>query len=232
MKEPDIKIYVAVMEEIKRRTEVVSSLLNGSASTIYRATQIESIYLQIRMILELIALASIAANKSIFEESKKKFHKHWNPANILRDIEKINPNYYPEAIKEEPSKAPGVVNNLLRMVGGFLTKEELVAFHGKTGNILHARNPYNKKLNYEEYEKQILKIMEKIRRLLTCHKIHLQGDHNFFYLIHMQGNRDNRVHYYKFEQTSSQQSSEPTCITPVAQMKHTSRGSFQTFAEE
>jgi len=199
-KKPDIEVYVSVMEEIKRRTAVIRSFLNGTSSALYRATQVESIYLQIRMILELIALASIAANKTIFEENQKKFHKHWNPSDILKDIEKINQNYYPQPIREIPSSKKGVVNDFVDIKDGFLTKEDLVSIHGKTGNILHAKNPYGKELNYGDYEKQIPAIMKKIQLLLNNHRIKLLGNHDFFYLIHMKENRDDRVHYYEFQQ--------------------------------
>jgi hypothetical protein len=49
------------------------------------------------------------------------------------------------------------------MEGGYLIKEELVSLYGRTGNILHARNPFGKELYYQEYKTQIPSIMEKIR---------------------------------------------------------------------
>ena len=208
MKEPDIKVYASVMEEIKRRTSVIHSFLIGNSNALYKPTNIESIYLQIRMILELIALASIAANKPIFEENQKKFHKHWNPSAILKDIERLNPNYYPEPIREVPSRTEGVENDLVAIKDGFLTKDELISIHGKSGNILHARNPYNKHFDYQEYDSQIPQIMEKIKCLLNCHQIRLLGDHDFFYLIHMKEEGDNYVHYYKFQQIKGQPSAQ------------------------
>lgn len=199
MKEPDIVVYATVMEEIKRRTSVIYSFLRGTSSAMYRATQIESIYLQIRMILELIALASLAANKPLFEENRRKFHKHWNPSDILRDIEALNPGYYPKPIREAPSSKPGVVNDLVAITTGYLTKDDLITFHGKTGNILHARNPFREELDYAEYEKQVPEVMDKIRTLLNSHQIQLQDEQDFFYLVHMKEERDDRVHYYKFQ---------------------------------
>ena len=204
MKEPDIEIYISVMEEIKRRTTVIYSFLQGTSNALYKATQIESIYLQIRMILELIALSSIAANKSIFEENQRKFHKHWKPSKILNDIENLNPNYYPEPIREVPSNQKGMINDLQPIKDGYLTKEELISIYGRTGNILHARNPYKEQINYKKYEDQIPKILRKIKCLLNSHKISLLGDHDFFYLIHMKEERDDRVHYYKFQRIKGQ----------------------------
>jgi hypothetical protein len=60
--------------------------------------------LQVRMITELIALASLAASKSIFEKNQRKFQKHWDPVKILKDVESLNRNFYPRPIIEVPSK--------------------------------------------------------------------------------------------------------------------------------
>ena len=207
MKEPDIAIYSSIMEEIKRRTSVIYSFLDGQSSALFRATQIESIYLQIRMILELIALASLSANKAIFEENQKKFQKHWNPADILRDIEKVNPSYYPKPVREVPSERPNTKSDIQVIQDGYLTKEELVSIHGKTGNILHAKNPYGKGMKYKEYEAEIPIIMGKIKTLLNSHEIRLLDDQDFFYLIHMKEVRDDLVHYYKFQKVEGRQGS-------------------------
>jgi hypothetical protein len=63
------------------------------------------------MILELIALASLAANKSIFEQNQLKFSKHWHPTDILRDIERINPGFYPHPVTEVPSMQAGAASS-------------------------------------------------------------------------------------------------------------------------
>ena len=55
----------------------------------YRATHVESMVLQVRMITELVALASLAANKSLFEKNKKKFEKHWQPAKNTQGCRKV-----------------------------------------------------------------------------------------------------------------------------------------------
>ena len=200
-KEPDIAIYARVMEEIKLRTVVVYSFLQGSSSAVYHITRIESIYLQIRMILELIALASLAANKSLFEENRRKFHKHWNPADILRDIEALNPGYYPKPVQEVACSEPGIKSELMLLTSGYLTREELVSFHGKTGNILHARNPFRDEIDYTDYIDQIPLVMDKIRALLNSHQVQLLGEQDFFYLVHMKEERDEHVHYYKFQRS-------------------------------
>ena len=53
--------YADCMEEIKKRTEVVNGFFTGKCHAMYVQTTAESVSLQIRKILELIALASLAA---------------------------------------------------------------------------------------------------------------------------------------------------------------------------
>lgn len=195
--EPDIQAYIAVMEEIKRRTEVILALLNGEISVMYRAIQVESIVLQIRMITELIALASLSANKSIFEKNRKKFKKLWHPAKILKDVENLNPNFYPVPIIEVPSKNSRVKTELIDMKTGFMNRDELIRVHGECGNLLHAENPFGKGTDYSYYEARAPKWMDRIMRLLNCHQIKLLNEDSF-YLVHMKEERDNQVHMYTF----------------------------------
>jgi hypothetical protein len=200
--EPDIEAYNAVMEEIKRRTAVVSALLNNTATVLYKATQVESMVLQVRMITELIALASLAANKSIFEENQRKFQKHWDPVKILKDVESLNPNFYPRPIIEVASKNPGVKSDFIDMEAGFMHRAELIKVHGQCGNALHARNPYGKPFDYGVYEKLVPVWIERIIKLLNCHQIRLL-DSTRFYLVHMQEEASEGVCTYTFQRADA-----------------------------
>src|SRR5690606_17029515 len=102
---------------------------------------------------ELIALASIAANRKLFEEQKGKFEKHWHPDRILKDVERLNPNFYPRPIREVASKQDGVSNDLVDIETGFLTQDQLISLHGRCGNLLHAKTPYGKGADHALYER-------------------------------------------------------------------------------
>jgi|SRR5271157_1662469 len=194
---PNINLYCNVMEEIKKRTSVVWSFLNGKSFTIYKATTIESACLQIRKILELIALASLVANKNEFATQNEKFAKVWNARLILNDLERLNPQFYPKPILELPSTKPGVVNEFKDIIDGFLTKEDFLKVYEKCGAMMHSDNPYGGKTDYHYYDKSVPEWMEKIRILLNTHTIRLINDENL-YLIHMKEDRDNNVHGYTF----------------------------------
>ena len=201
MKDKERQKYANVMSEIKRRTKVVYSYLNGERSAMYNAVNVELLCLQIRKILELIALGSLVANQKIFLKKVQNLQKMWNAKLILSDIEKLNPDFYPKPIDEIPSKEDGVVNDLIDVKEGYLTKEEFIKVYDKCGRILHAENPLSNGIDYKYYEKNIPIWMGQIKRLLNSHTIKLLNDKNM-YLVHMQENGKEGATVYVFEQIS------------------------------
>ncbi|HUT31445.1 MAG TPA: hypothetical protein VMX13_16745 [Sedimentisphaerales bacterium] len=189
--------YCAVMEQIKKRVEVVNGFLHGGCYTLYMATTLECMYLQVRKILELIVLGSLVVNKKEFSTHHKNFHKLWNGGEILKKIEKNNPDFYPKPVKEKPSSKPRVKSHLEDIQDGYLTKDEFIEVYGRCGKIAHADNPFGSKTNYPYYEKQISEWLRKIMTLLNTHTIRLVNDQNM-YLIHMKEQGDDKVHGYTF----------------------------------
>lgn len=198
--EPDRSAYLAVMEEIKRRTRVVHSFVTGKSSAVYRATHVECMVLQVRMMTELIALASLAANRELFERNSRKFKDHWHPGKILKDLESLNPNFYPEPVQELPSQSEGLKAEIVPLKGECLTKAELVEVHGRCGALLHAANPYGDRPDYGFYERMVPRWMERIRKLLNTHLIRVI-DSERFHLVHMEEARDDKVHMYDFQRS-------------------------------
>jgi tricorn protease-like protein len=140
-------------------------------------------------------LASLAANKPLFDENKKKFKKHWHPSKILKDVERRNPDFYPEPVVD-------VENELVPLEDGFMTRDRLVEVHGRCGNLLHAQNPFGKTADYEYYEKAVTDWMAQIMKLLNTHLIRLVDDDRF-YLVNMKEKRDDQVHMYTFEKVDA-----------------------------
>ena len=182
--EPDTQSYVAVMTELKRRISVIDGFLNGQCNALYREAGVEAMVLQIRLTLELIALGSIAVNKSLFEQNRKKFADHWNLADILRDVKKLNPHFYPKPVKDTPSSQLGIKAHLDDIKDGFLRENELVEIHGRCGNLLHASNPYGKHRDYDSFERVLPSWRGRIVKLLDTHLIRLLDDDRI-YLVQM-----------------------------------------------
>lgn len=134
--------YADLMREIKRRIEVVDFFLEGHGHALYQPTTTESICLQLRQVLELIAFSSLCANQQAYSAAHADFASHWNAEYLLRDLARINPDFYPKPVLEVPSSAPGVKIDHVERKDGFLTKDDFVKVYKKCGGMMHARNPY------------------------------------------------------------------------------------------
>jgi hypothetical protein len=197
----DIIKYCNLMEEIKRRTAVITAFGAGEAAAMYKATTVESVYLQFRKILELVALGSLVANKNEFSKAYGDFCKCWNAHYLLRDMARVNPDFYPRPIVEVPSTRQGAKMDWQDKKDGFLTKDEFLKLYEKCGAIMHAGNPYGSQVDYGYYERSIQGWLDKIIGLLNSHTIRLVNDPNI-YLLHMKEDRDDKVHHYVFAPTS------------------------------
>lgn len=73
-------------------------------TTLFPITNIEFMTLQIRKIIEHIAMGNLIANKELYEEYSAKFSSNWNARYIFRDLERLNFKFYPEPVKSDYTK--------------------------------------------------------------------------------------------------------------------------------
>ncbi len=193
--------YADQMEAVKRRTEVVDAVISRQLDVVYMPAAVELVYLQLRKMLELIAMASLVANRAAMEQlySPKRLGRYWNADDLLRDIGRINPDFYPRPIIEVPSQDPRVKSNLQDRVGDFLSKDDFRHLYNKVcGTLMHATNPFGKAIDYNGLIAGIPAWRTKVINLLNCHNIKLVNDENM-YLVHMKEERDNKAHVYTFQ---------------------------------
>ncbi|MGO4533035.1 hypothetical protein AB4Z30_28465 [Paenibacillus sp. 2TAF8] len=190
----DIQKYLNCMEEIKLRTDVAMLYLQGVKTSGYINTDVEMISLQIRKILELIALSSLAANKEEYSKQFTKFATHWNPKLILQDIERVNPYFYPVPTKQVLDDDSGKVVRTEPLDQDFLKREEFDEIYNMCGGVLHANNPYGEEKNIDEIHKRLPLILIKIVNLLDHHEIQLIDSELQLWVI-MKSDDDGRVHY-------------------------------------
>ena len=69
--------------------------------------------LQVRKILELVALSSLVANSKLYTKTYEDFARHYNAELILRDLERINSDFYPRPVTQSKSEQPGVDHHLV-----------------------------------------------------------------------------------------------------------------------
>ena len=189
----DIDKYIWCMTEIKLRIEVIINLLNNSKSTGQFPTDIESIALQFRKILELIVLGSICVNRKVYSEKRENFHKDWNGKRILEDLKKVNPNFYPFPSKQIINKKTGQVIKTEKIEKCYLTEDQYTELYDKCSNLLHSFNPYGNYPDLEALKKEFSTWKDKIVNLLNHHQIQLVDSDKQLWVI-MNSKDDGKIH--------------------------------------
>ena len=70
---------------------------------IINQTRVESVCLQLRMVLELIVFSSLVSNKDAWQKSQDELRKAWNIEKIMKDLRGIHGRYYPEPNSKKSS---------------------------------------------------------------------------------------------------------------------------------
>ena len=176
------KLYLRNMQIIKWRLKAVLDIRTGKTKTTYKMTNIEFCVLQIRKILELIALSALISDRDVYETHLKSIGSMWNARLILSDIERIHPNFYPHPILIDPNDK----SKWIDVTEEFLTEEKFIRIYERCGKFLH-ENPL-KMTNADidnEYSlvwKEIGEWGRLIRNLLNTHTIRLYNQKDLFYI--------------------------------------------------
>ena len=197
--------YIQNLVEIKDRLRFLTYL--HKYPIIYKEATTESIYLQIRKILELIMFCSLVANKEAYISAHRNIDKHWNAKRIMSALHEINQDFYPKALIYSDKKREGI-KACFDYRNDSLTKEEFIQIYDECGKILHSNNPFGTSTNYNEYFDKIPFFRDKIMSLLSIHEIKLLDscDTNIFVMNSLEKQPEiiglNKV---KFQQAKPQQ---------------------------
>lgn len=194
---PDIVKYCACMEEVKTRLALINSVLAGSISLGRPDFDAELFAVHFRKTLELIAFASMIANKDQYSSIHKNFSSHWNAKEMLDHLEKINPEFYPAPMKVANINNDGV-KNLQFIQHGFLTKNQFISLYNQCCGSLHTRNPYSTKSNLALVKLDAKKWISHIQKLLAFHRARMFGTSEGW-LVVMQYETDGQVHAFPFQ---------------------------------
>lgn len=169
----ELGLYQNCLLEIKLRLETISDHINNVSNEKYLMIEIETVCLQFRKVLEKIALMSLVANKDVYAEQNEKFARHYHAGLILKDLERVNPYFYPVPIKR--IKNENDYDQLVEIDSGFLTKEEFVKVYEKCGGMMHAENPFASPKPVKEIQSNFKEWLDKIYTLVAHHKIAIVG---------------------------------------------------------
>ena len=174
--------YLRNMQIIKWRIRAIKDIRTRKCHTTYPATNIEFCALQIRKILELIALSSLISDLDVYRKKFNNIEKKWNARLILQDIERIHPDFYPIPVDIDP-------NDKYRWLDKrkpYLTKELFVSVYKKCGKILHEDSVFKEDKDmdstYNQADKQINNWAFLIMNLLNTHIVHLYNKKDLFYI--------------------------------------------------
>ena len=181
--------YLRNMQIIKWRIRAIKDIRTNKCHTTYSAPNVEFCALQIRKILELIALSSLISDLDVYREQLNDIEKKWNARLILQDIERIHPNFYPVPIEIDPDNK----YRWLDKKTPYLTKEQFVSIYKKCGKILHEDSVFkdDKDMDstYNQADEQINNWVLLIMNLLNTHTVHLYNKKDLFYIT-MGGEND------------------------------------------
>jgi len=185
-----IDIYLSNMEIVKSRLRYSEGQLN-----VFKKAKnymlLENAILHTRKALECIAYASIAPNKKAYAKFRSEagtpadFRKDYHGGKILKQLEKINKEFYPLPLMVpklmEPKKW-----HYDRLNGGYLTKNQFIKFYDRLGKYLHADNPWDNDKGYLNLAKDLPDYFSKIKALLQTHATFVQdAKSRYAFIINM-----------------------------------------------
>jgi len=179
------------MDEIKTRSGVISRLLTRDLSTGRDDYDYEIVALHLRKILELIAFSSITSNLEQYKATYENADRHWHAERILKDVEKINPSFYPVPARIQAPNDDGV-RNVATRDDDFLTRNEFEKLYALCGSLLHISNALKGKKSINFVHHPGIWLM-KIHNLLSTHYVRLVDDRHVW-VVTLEHPEDGHVH--------------------------------------
>jgi hypothetical protein len=186
--EAEAQIYCRLMAEAKQRLGLVRQLDQGEFSTTRTEFDIELACLNLRRVLELVAFASLAANRAAYSRYHADFHTHWKAAKILSKLESIHPAFFPV-----PMSQPGT--HMAMVEKRCLTRSDFAELYDITSEVLHAWNPFKSARHHVNMVRSPRAWAELIWELLSVHMLTVaESDKRF--IVQMHHPEDEQVHVY------------------------------------
>lgn len=181
----DTKLYINCMEEVRFRLNFVRDLPARNGTTGYQVIDQELVFLQLRKMLELIAFASLTANKAKYNAAYRKLTTVWNAKEMLRNLERINPEFYPLPVQPPQLQADGTKH--FGAVDDFLTKDDFISLYDVASTFLHVGNPFGNADPVIKMRYNVKQWLERIQALLKLHVVRLVDGNLWIVEIPVQG---------------------------------------------
>jgi hypothetical protein len=195
-----VRLYCELMEEIKRRTEVIQNVTSARVQ-VPMIVGLELCYLQLRMICELIALACLTVHGDVPATKAKRLTKAYNADQIVKNLERLHASFYPIPSRQVHD-SNGKVIEVVKVLEPHLNKPELQSLYGECGDFLHRGNVEQimKGRKMPEFAR-IDEWLKKITTLLNHHQIQLIDEASQLWVI-MHASGDGKVHAFEMQRLS------------------------------
>jgi hypothetical protein len=177
--------YLLCMSDVRDRTDVCQHLLATGQELMTDNLRSEFVALQLRRILEQIAIASFVANKLSYEKANQKLGAHVPIRNVVKNLSDLNPDFFPKPykMKLDASGENSHHADYLPLAADPLTEKELLRAHDRCNKSLHSRNPFHSEINPNDQLKYFSEILRKSILLLSEHLVSPVGTTDKFYFI-------------------------------------------------
>ena len=187
--EQKLQMYCDRMQQIVYRLHFVDGLISGYGDSPYLPATVECIFLQLRIVLELIATASLIVNDDAMNELNTKFKRNWHAIDILEAVESVNPNYYyPKPVRQVETNTPSSkVDFEIHIVkyepfnGKYLSRTQFTTLYDICSKNIHIPNPFDSR-SYNKNAQMCIDLTNKAKQwrkriidLLTSHLFKLDG---------------------------------------------------------
>ena len=101
---PEHQIYADLMDEARLRIHAMRDAIAARDDWVPRLLQ-EFSYLQLRMLCEVIAVGCLVAHGDARDARTVKL---WRPTDIIKRLDKLNPDFYPHGIRFQKLPSGGL----------------------------------------------------------------------------------------------------------------------------
>lgn len=133
-----LELYASLMEEIKLREASALQVIQGQLA-LPAPLGHEYCYLQIRMIIETIALGCLVMHGDIPATQSNKFQKEFSADAIMKMLDPLHPGFYPQTVHMTTTvNAEGKrYHHIEFLPDDLVPRNVLVKYYARCGDVLH-----------------------------------------------------------------------------------------------
>lgn len=197
-----IEKYIACMEEFRMRLDAFWILADEMDQPFESEITVGLMALQLRSALELIAISSFVANKTVFEDAHEQLGAHVKLRNVVYKLAMLHPDFFPQPRRrQKPIEIDGKNHHHADEPPAdtpLLNQRELEKAHERCSKSLHSRNPFHPKVDSTSEKEMLKKVAQKTENLMTQHIVHLAGSEEKLFVDLFHGKLRN-VHAFQLK---------------------------------